>query len=210
MVGGEPVQKVKKDVEFKLDYVEAAEEKIDDIIEDFIKPFDLSKAPLLRVKAVKVAGDKHFLLVDMHHIISDGVSMEILIKEFVALYNGETLPELRIQYKDFSAWQSALFATDELKKQEEYWLSHLSGEIPVLNMPADFPRPAVQSFKGSSIEFSVDEQLTTKLRGLGKDLELTLYMLLLGALNILLWKYTRQEDIIIGSAVAGRPHADLE
>ena len=116
---------------------------------------------------VKIAAEKHVLLFDMHHIISDGTSMGILVKEFTALYNGEELPELRIQYKDFSAWQNELFKTDRMKKQAEYWLSKFSGELPVLNMPTDYPRPSTQSFEGDRISVKASGKLSEKLEQLG-------------------------------------------
>ena len=210
MIDGEPVQRVHKELDFKLSYTETKEEDIPSIIEEFIRPFDLSKAPLLRIGLAKVSEHKHIFLFDMHHIISDGISMNILIKEFISLYGGEKLPELKIQYKDFSAWQNELFKTEGIKKQEEYWLNTFSGEIPVLNMPTDYPRPAVQSFEGDSIDFNVDSELTKELNKLAAETGSTLYMVLLAAYNVLLSKYTGQEDIVVGSPIAGRQHADLD
>ena len=159
---------------------------------------------------VKTGEEKYLLLFDMHHIISDGISMGILVKDFASLYNGEELLRQRIQYKDFSIWQNDLFKTDILKKQEKYWRGTFAGEIPVLNLPVDYPRPSVQSFEGDHIYFGAGKELAEKLGGLAAGTGTTLYMVLLSAYNILLSKYTGQEDIIVGSPIAGRPHADLQ
>jgi len=205
------VQKVHKKVEFDIEEYEIEKDrKIEDIVKGFIKAFDLSKAPLLRVGLVKVHTNNHILMYDMHHIISDGTSMAILVEEFSKLYAGEELKPLRIQYKDFSEWQNELFKSDKIKTQEEYWLKQFEEEIPVLNLPIDYIRPAVQSYEGASIQFEIDKELTKKLRQIAKSTGSTMYMVLLSTFNILLSKYSGQEDIVVGSPIAGRPHADLE
>ena len=245
MVDGEPVQRIHEDVRIQVEYqaempftdnMPSAEKTIKRAIKEFIKPFDLGKAPLLRVKLVKLEdrqtlpnhqhllnehadkmenrqillNQQHLLLVDMHHIIADGVSLGILSYEFVKLYIGEQLPPLRIQYKDYSEWQQGALNTEALKQQEEYWLEQLSGELPVLNMPTDHPRPSVQSFDGSKVMFTLEREYVDRLKQLRRKTGTTLYMILLAAYNVLLSKYTGQEDIIVGSPIADRPHADLE
>ena len=209
-VEGEPVQRVHKEAGFDIEYTECSEEEAGEAVKRFIRPFELDKAPLMRAGLIKIEEDRHILMVDMHHIISDGISLGIFIREFTSLYNGQTLPELRIQYKDFSEWQNSLFNSGELKKQEEYWLDVFSGEIPALDMPADYPRPGMQSFEGGSIAFGIDRELTGRIRELSLRTGTTLYMTLLGAYSIMLAKYSGQEDIVVGSPIAGRPHADLE
>ncbi len=205
------IQKVHSKVEFDIEEYEAEEDKeIEGLERGFIRAFDLLKAPLLRVGLIKVQSNKHILMFDMHHIISDGVSMGILVEEFSKAYAGEELTPLRIQYKDFSEWQNALFRSDSIKAQEDYWIKQFEGEIPVLNLNTDYQRPAVQSFEGDSIQLEVDKELTNKLRQIAKDTGSTMYMVLLSTFNILLSKYSGQEDIIVGSPIAGRPHADLD
>ncbi|MCK4261003.1 MAG: amino acid adenylation domain-containing protein, partial [Halanaerobiales bacterium] len=213
-IDGDIVQRVHEVVDFEVSYLESEENELTDIVKEFIKPFVLKKAPLLRVELIKFSNDRHLLLFDMHHIISDGFSMDILIRELIAIYHGRSLPELKIQYKDFSVWQNELFATDRIERHERYWLDRFVnpqiGEIPVLNMPTDYPRPLVQSFEGSKLSFVTDTNLTVKLNELVKETGSTLYMVLLAAYNALLSKYTGQEDIIVGSPIAGRSHADLQ
>ncbi|MCX8130383.1 MAG: amino acid adenylation domain-containing protein [Clostridia bacterium] len=205
-----PVQRVHKNVDFKISYMEADDSMIKDISREFIRPFNLSEAPLLRVGFVKLAEDRHLLLFDIHHIISDGVTMNILIKDFIDLYGGKNLPDIRIQYKDFSVWQEEFFKSEAVRKQEEYWLEAFKGELPVLSMPTDYPRPSVQSFEGATHTITLDTGLLNQLRAFSSKTGTTLYMLLLAAYNVLLSKYTGQEDIIIGSPIAGRHHADVE
>jgi len=206
---GEPVQRIYKDVEFNLEYTETEEDKVNEILKGFIRPFELEKAPLFRVGLIKLSKEKHILIIDIHHIITDGTSMNILIKEFAYLYNRQELPELKIQYKDFSAWQDVYLRSEKAKKQEEFWLEKFKGEIPVLNIPTDYRRPLTQSFEGDRINFTVNSTLTGRLNQLTRNNGATLYITLLAACNVLLSKYTGQEDIIVGSPVAGRKHADL-
>ncbi|WP_432401626.1 amino acid adenylation domain-containing protein [Wukongibacter sp. M2B1] len=209
-IEGEAVQKVHENVDFCITYVEATDQKAEEIAKTFVKPFNLSKAPLLRVSLVKIKEDRYWMMIDMHHIISDGVSTGIVIREFTELYEGRSLPELKIQYKDFSHWQNQLFTSDVIKNQENYWMSMFKGEIPVLDMPLDFQRPPLQSFEGDTIEFRGGKELAQSLKQLTSQTGSTLYMVLLAAYNVLLYKYTRQEDIIVGSPIAGRPHDQLQ
>ena len=149
-------------------------------------------------------------MVDIHHIAADGISMKILVREFMALYNGQELPELRIQYKDFSQWQNNPARSRHLEEQEKYWLKEFAGEIPVLDLPLDFVRPAVKSVAGSAVVFEIGSTETTALRTLALDEGVTLYMVLLTLYYILLARISRQQDIVIGTSIAGREHTDLE
>ncbi|WP_291584148.1 amino acid adenylation domain-containing protein [Clostridium sp. UBA6640] len=205
----EIVQVVQKNPKFNIEYLDN-KKNLDDCINKFIRPFDLNKDNLLRVGLIKVKELTHILIFDMHHIISDGMSREILINEFIALYKGEVLENLRIQYKDFAKWQNDLLKAEEFKKKETYWVERFSDEIPILNMPTDFTRPAIQSFDGDSICFRLDKNIAKELRNIANKTESTMYMVLLAAVNIFLYKYSSQEDIVIGSPIAGRKHEDLE
>ncbi|MED1146290.1 non-ribosomal peptide synthetase [Bacillus paralicheniformis] len=199
---GEPVQRIHDDVPFQLMELAAAE--------DFVRPFRLQEAPLFRATLVKEAEESHLLLVDMHHIISDGVSVGTLIREFSELYANRTLHPLRIQYKDYAVWQQAFKQGEAYNRQEAYWLKQLDGELPVLELPADNARPAVRSFAGDHVSFSLDADTSFGLYKIARDNGCTLYMVLLAAYSTLLARLSGQEDIIIGSPIAGRPHKDLE
>ncbi|WP_033155128.1 non-ribosomal peptide synthetase, partial [Bacillus paralicheniformis] len=147
---------------------------------------------------------------DMHHIISDGVSVGTLIREFSELYASRTLAPLRIQYKDYAVWQQAFKQGEAYNRQEAYWLKQLDGELPVLELPADNARPAVRSFAGDTVSRTLDAKTTAGLYKIARDNGCTLYMVLLAAYSTLLSRLSGQEDIIIGSPIAGRPHKDLE
>ncbi|MCZ8521357.1 non-ribosomal peptide synthetase [Paenibacillus caseinilyticus] len=180
------------------------------LIARFIRPFDLSRAPLLRAGLLPLPGGEALLLVDLHHIVSDGVSMGLFVREWQQLYRGEALQPLPIQYKDYAAWQQERLQGEELKRQEAYWLERLGGELPVLNLPADDPRPAQQSFEGGRVRLELPRELTRQLKALCAAEGVTLSMMLLAAWQVLLARYSGQEDVIVGMPVAGRPHADLD
>ncbi|NOQ26722.1 MAG: amino acid adenylation domain-containing protein, partial [Bacteroidales bacterium] len=206
---GEPVQIISKDVDFELEELSIENTELENIRNEFIKPFDLSQAPLLRVALVDIKGEDN-LLIDMHHIISDGTSHTILEKEFLALLSGEELSSLHLQYKDYSQWQNSKEQQERVKDQEQYWLTKFAGEIPVLNLPSDYVRPLMQSHEGAAVDFVLSKEETKEIRIFTKENDLTLYMSLLSAFSILLSKLSGQDDIIIGTPIAGRNHADLE
>ncbi len=210
IVNGEPMQKIYKDIEFHIEYIDSKEEDIPEVLRKFVRPFNLNKAPLLRVTIIKLEEEKQILALDIHHIISDGTSMGILIKELSDSYNNQKLPELRIQYKDYAVWQNKLLESEKIATQKQYWLEEFTGELVSLNLPTDYARPIIQSFEGDSIGTEISEDIVNKLRQLTNKTGTTMYMVLLSAFNILLSKYCGQEDIIIGSPIAGRPHIDLE
>ncbi|MFN0226054.1 non-ribosomal peptide synthase/polyketide synthase, partial [Paenibacillus sp. KR2-11] len=210
MAAGEPVQRVHAEVDFAVEYGRADESEAASVLERFVRTFELEQPPLLRVGLVELGDDRHILLFDMHHIISDGVSMDIFVEEFVSLYAGESLPPLRIQYKDYAVWQGSAAQRERLAGDAAYWLDQFRGELPVLELPADYPRPAVQSYEGQTLEFSVSRQETELLNRIAAENGATLYMVLLAAYKVLLHKYTGQEDLVVGTPIAGRTHADLQ
>ncbi|HLP45175.1 MAG TPA: amino acid adenylation domain-containing protein [Candidatus Kapabacteria bacterium] len=211
MVNETLVQRVHKEVPFKI---EKLAEKVDGvpeaILKSFIRPFDLAKAPLLRVGLIKNNDESYILLVDMHHIISDGVSYEILTRDYYGLYNEEQKTALLLQYKDFSEWQNCESEKGSLKRQEEFWVKEFTGEIPVLELPMDYPRPLMQSYEGNIVNFEISAEETKILNALAMQEGVTLFMILTAAFNILLFKLSGQEEIIIGTPVANRRHVDLE
>ncbi|MCK5055448.1 MAG: amino acid adenylation domain-containing protein, partial [Candidatus Aminicenantes bacterium] len=204
------------DVEFKMEYYELDKiqqtigNPVTSIIKNFVRPFDLSKAPLLRVGLIKIEEEKHIFTRDTHHIISDGTSQTIFLRELLSFYEGKELPGLKIQYKDFVEWQAGQQQQDSLKKQEEYWLQLFKDGIPEVENFTDYPRSPVQSFAGDFITMQFDEKLTRKVNEIARAAGATLYMILLAVYNILLFKYTGQEDIVIGTPTAGRDHPALE
>lgn len=202
MVDGSPMQKIHEEVDFKVKYMKLENQGIEEAINSLIRPFDLGKAPLFRVIVAELAENKHLLITDIHHIISDGVTIAILIEEFSKLYRGEELPKLRIQYKDYAVWQNNMLKSNELEKQEKYWLSIFKEEVETLNIPTDYPRPRTQSFEGESIDFTLDKELTNALYNITRENKATLYMSLLAVYNVLLYKITGQEDIVVGTPIS--------
>jgi len=209
MVDGEPVQRIHKHVEFAIEdhpRVESAES----IAPRFVRPFDLSRAPLLRVGLIETGDKKYLLTVDIHHIVSDGISLDLLERDFAALYDGEELAPLKLQYKDFSQWQSGEKVKEAIKEQEQYWIGLFEDRVPVLDIPTDFPRPRVQDFSGNTVGFEIAGQEINALREIARDRGATVFMVLLAVYNVFLSKISRQDDVVVGTAAAGRKHADLE
>ncbi|MEE1282065.1 MAG: amino acid adenylation domain-containing protein, partial [Acutalibacteraceae bacterium] len=204
-VDGECVQKILPSIEAEFKYISESTESDEEIYNRFVRPFDLSDAKNVRVMLVNKS-EYHLLLIDMHHIVSDGMSMTTFTEEFIALYNGEKLEPLTHQFKDYSEWMR----TRDLSSQKEYWVNEFSDEIPVLDMPLDYERPQIQSYNGASISRSLSRKLSDSINQLSQNTGATSYMILLSALMVMLSKYSRQEDIVIGSPISGRTHKDTE
>lgn len=186
------------------------EQEVPQKIEGFIRLFDLETAPLMRVGVIKLEDRRNIIVFDIHHIIADGISVSILTKEFSALYTDRELEDLKVQYKDYSSWQLKKLESIEIKKQEDFWLKEFSGKLPKAKLPTDYPSPAKRDFRGDTVTFKLDREITEKLKKIGQKISATLYMILLAELNILLSKYCQEEDIVVGTPIAGRTHRDLE
>ncbi|GIP58449.1 non-ribosomal peptide synthetase [Paenibacillus woosongensis] len=211
MAAGEPVQVIHPKAEFKLEqYGKVSDAELELLAAQFVAPFDLSRAPLFRAGLAQRDEGGHVLLIDMHHIISDGTSVGVFMEEFNALYSGAALPKLRIQYKDYAAWHNGQLAKGAYDSHKQYWLEQFAGELPVLDLPTDFPRPQQHSYEGAKLEHAIGRELTAQLQQLAMETGTTLYMILLAGYSILLSKYAGQEDVIVGSAIAGRDHADVQ
>ncbi|MCU0290189.1 MAG: condensation domain-containing protein, partial [Acidobacteria bacterium] len=209
-INDEVVQRVHDQVVFAVETLATDAYGVHGQTQTFIRPFDLAQAPLMRSGLMTMPDGNFTWVVDVHHIISDGTSHAILSEDFTAIYNDQELKPLTLQYKDFAAWQQQHLEGEEIKNQMAYWLDIFTGEIPHLNLPRDYSRPSVFTFAGDSYGFTLTGAETKKFKQLGISEGGTLYMNFLAALNILLYKYSGQEDIIVGSAIAGRRHADLQ
>ncbi|KJZ39777.1 non-ribosomal peptide synthetase [Pseudomonas fluorescens] len=181
-----------------------------------VLPFDLSTGPLLRVTLLKLAEQQHVLLLTLHHIVSDGWSMNVLIDEFIRCYDAfdagvqPQLAALPIQYSDYALWQRRWLEAGEQARQLAYWQAQLGDEHPVLELPLDHSRPAMPSYRGTRYEFAVEAQLAEQLRSTAQKHNITLFMLLFGAFNALLHRYTGQTDIRVGVPIANRNRAEIE
>ncbi|MFC0212778.1 amino acid adenylation domain-containing protein, partial [Paenibacillus chartarius] len=214
VLDGEPVQRIHDEVDWQPEHAEVPSAHLDDAIGAFIRPFDVSRAPLMRAGIVETtdrADDRSVLLLfDIHHLVADGISVQRLIQELGQLYRGEELPAPMLQYKDYSEWQHTEPVQSRIRGQREYWLHRFSGELPVLELPTDRPRPAVQQSAGRLYTIVADPGLTRRIDDLAKKTETTVYMVLLAGFSILLSKYAGQTDVIIGSPVAGRAAKQLD
>jgi amino acid adenylation domain-containing protein len=220
VVNGVPVQVIDEAPEFSLPLLDLS--TVDEVeaqrvaAEESQRPFDLAAGPLLRASVLRVGEQEHVLLCTMHHIISDGWSMGVLIRELTTLYEGylqgqsSLLPELNIQYADYAHWQREWLQGEVLERQLSYWKEQLDGAPAVLELPTDYPRPAVQSFRGANQSLTFPAKLTTGLKALTQREGVTLFMTLLAAFQTLLSRYSGQDDIVVSTGIANRNRAETE
>lgn len=223
-IGDQPCQLIDSEIHLAVPVVDlqhlpesACKAEISRLIrEEGQLPFDLEKPPLLRVSLLRIDAKEHILLLTAHHIVFDGWSIEVFINElaglFAAFSSGKpsALAELPIQYGDYAAWQRKWLTDEALETQLSFWKKQLGGKLPVLDLPADRPRPPVQTFNGATQQFVLSEELTASLRSLGNKSGATLFFTLLAAFNVLLYRYTGQQDILIGSPITNRNQLDTE
>jgi amino acid adenylation domain-containing protein len=176
----------------------------------FIRPFDLAQPPLLRVAALRGSAGRDYLAVDMHHIVTDGSSMGVLVREFAQLVAGAALAPLPFQYRDFAAWQNRRFGAGALAEQAAFWRARFEDEVPTLTLPTDYPRPAFQDYRGANAYFRIPAELSERLRALARARGTTLFVVLLAAFKVLLFKLGGGRDIVVGSPVSGRSHPALQ
>jgi len=210
MRSDEPVQRVHEHADLHMEYFQACETEVMDMIARFIRPFDFEQAPYFRIGLIRLQEQRHVLMMDLHHIVTDGVSYDIFVHDLFAFYDGNSLPALRIQYKDYAEWQASELEQRTMRKHRQYWLDRFQGALPVLPLPHDYERPAIQSFEGGTVSFTLQAELTGQLRALIATSETTLFAVLLAVYTVLLSKYSGQEDIVVGTPITGRYHADLQ
>jgi hypothetical protein len=186
------------------------------ITEETHRPFDLTLGPLFRAQLLRVAETEAIFVLTLHHIITDGWSMEIFLKELAVLYAGEiagtpaNLPALPVQYADYAVWQRNWLQGDVLAEQVTYWRQQLDGAPPVLELPTDYPRPVVPSYRGAKHRFTFSTDLTQHLHTLSHRYGVSLFMTLLAAFQVFLARYTGQTDIVVGTPIANRTLQESE
>ena len=210
LIDGEVVQKIHNSVSYRKEYAVVRQSEIDNIVHDCIQPFNLNIAPLFKVKLFKLGKEKHVLFFDVHHIVFDGGSVEVFLDDLISLYKNENLKPIDIHYKDYSAWEVEYKKSSDYLLKRKYWEDKLSGDLPVLSFSTDFPRKAEWDFNGNTISKKLSHNTYKKIEEAAKRHNVTLYTLFLSAFNILLSKYTRQEDIIMGTAVSGRVRPEIQ
>ncbi|HSO75398.1 MAG TPA: amino acid adenylation domain-containing protein, partial [Blastocatellia bacterium] len=222
IVDGVPRQRIVESVDCTIEERDLSEEDQPEAaarelaLADAAVPFDLQRGNLIRTSLLKLGDNRHVLLCNMHHIISDAWSMDVLVREFVQLYaaisRGETLAlaELPIQYRDYACWQNDYLISEAAARHREYWHQKLAGELPVLNLATDLPRPPEKTFHGRNLAFRIGSGETAALTALGRRQNASLFMTLVALVKTLLYRYTGQEEILIGFPIAGRYHSELE
>ncbi|MEW6735532.1 MAG: amino acid adenylation domain-containing protein, partial [Acidobacteriota bacterium] len=224
VVAGEPMQQIVSALDFRLTKLKLPDlpeptrhQEIQNIILSQIRePFNLSVRPLLRVTLITIEENEHLLILVIHHIISDGWSMGVLIKEIAALYQAfstnqpHRLPELAFQYRDFIHWQNEQLGEERLQTLLNYWRGRLTMETPLLQLPFDYPRPTIQSYRGAQQTLFLSPELSIQLKELSKREKVTLFVLLLAAFKAWLYHYTGQSDITIGTPSANRDRDEFK
>jgi amino acid adenylation domain-containing protein/non-ribosomal peptide synthase protein (TIGR01720 family) len=220
-VDGRPVTHVHPSVEFHLPVIDVGQRTdVDAFIREYAErdarlPFDLSAPPLVRAALLRVSAEDHVLVFNMHHIVSDGWSVLVLLGELRTLYAAFTrgaaspLPALGVHYKDFAAWQNRLLATPAVEADRRYWLDRLAGPLPQLSLSTDRPRQAARSFRGETLIRFLDEPTVARLEEIGRRTQATLFMVLTALVELLLYRYTGQREMTLGTPIAGRTHPDL-
>ena len=211
-----------KELNFGIDYQDYREKENPEteaglyIKQDSYKSFDLTEGPLIRACLLRLSETKYMFYYNLHHIISDGWSMEVLARDVMQYYKAYVsnqtpeIPLLRIQYKDYAAWQLDQLKTKTYQGHKTHWLNRLSGELPVIDLPSYKRRPKIKTNNGKRLNSFIAQDLTVKVNQFIKEHDGSLFMFILSAINVLIHKYTSAEDIIIGSPFAGRTHPDLE
>ncbi len=207
---GEVMQKIVPSEAFEVSYFSCSKSRSEVVIKEFIRPFDLSKDYPFRVGLIDVRDGEYILILDQHHIVSDGLSEEILIKDFWSLYNGLNLPSLRLQYKDYAVWQQDDPQQKLMAKDKEFWLSEYKEPVSGLQLPLDHERPIVKSGRGDSIKFQIDRHKANEIGALTQKFRLTPFVFFTSVYTILLNKLSGQQDIVVGTPTMGRNHVDLE
>jgi amino acid adenylation domain-containing protein len=217
---GHPVQQIHPSQKFELQTVDARgwqQEKFDaDLQAAADVPFDLEQGPVLRVQLFERHGDHHVLLFTVHHIALDFWAFDLLLDELERTYRQEVtgiqqkLPAAAVSYRNFVSWQEQMLNRAEGRTQWEYWQAQLDGELPVMDLPTDYPRPPIQSFRGKSLRFKLDDRVVGKLSELAKNNDVSLFATCLAAFQVLLFRYSGQHDIVVGCPTAGRSRVEFD
>lgn len=197
IVEGNIVQKIASSIKITIKLEESNTDDLEQLFSSHQSSFDLSKAPLFTVSLLHMPSGKALLILDIHHIIFDGTSLNNLLDELSALYNGKSLPELPISYKDYAIWEDEQLKNNGFKNSKKYWLDQFKDDIPVLNLPTSYARPAIKSYEGATFITSLSHEMTEKINQFCNDYHITPYTFLLATYYILLYKYTSQEDIVV-------------
>lgn len=212
IISGKPMQFVEENISISVKAKKDTEKNIKAILRRFPKHFDLSIAPILRVKMYILDNQKTLILFDTHHIIVDGTSLNIVIKDFCDFYNGkENDKKEQIDYTDFAVWENKNAKSEKIGLEENYWVTKFENtDIPVLNLPYDYPRPVLKSYKGKKITKNIEKELFVACEEFARNIGISPYMLFISSFILMLYKYTNQNNILIGTPIAGREQQEVQ
>lgn len=204
-------QQVESNVDFEIPVFYNKKDEIKNIVMNFSKPFNLEKEPLIRMEVHYIDNKETLVLMDAHHIIMDGISLNNFIIEFERLYNGDNLKNIPIQYKDYSVWEEKYNESDDIKEKEDYWVNKFkNSEFEQLNLPYDYKATALRSYNGDRVTNIIDEKKFRKIERYAKKIGVSSYMFFISVFYILLYKYTGQSEIILGSPIANRDKNEMK
>lgn len=207
----EYVQRIAHDVAFEVEYYTCeGEEELHTVIAHFIQPFDIGKAPLFRACIIALKPEEHLLVVDAHHVIFDGMSQSVLINDFMAVYSGKALKAPEFRFTDYTTWQYKYERSKDMEVKRQFWHTEFAHPVPVIDLPADYKRPAVKSYEGAVYTCTMDEQVTRAIRELAANEGVTVFAFLFAVYNILLARLSNLEDIVAGTATSGRMHKEMQ
>lgn len=207
---GELVQSIINNVQIKLEFEHSISDA-QNLVDEFPKPFDLAKAPLIRAKLIILNNSSSLLMLDSHHIVIDGSSLAIVFRDFCKLYNDENIKKNELSYVDYAVWEKDFISSDKIKSYEEFWVNKFRGQdFTPLNLPYDYPLSNVKSYKGDKISLSLSKDEFENIENVAKKNNVSTYSVFLAGLYILLYKYTSQTEIIVGSPFAGRSFSEIQ
>ncbi len=223
-IGGQSVQRVHDTVDFSVEYFDPGDTGgspppgwatgtgagTETMVQNFVRPFDLSVPPLLRVGLIKTGPRRYLLMLDLHHVIADGFSTTVLATDTAAFSRGTPPGELELQFKDYSEWENSPRGDKAIRQQESYWFKEFDQQVQLIELPTDFPRPERQTFEGDGVLFEIGGQTLARMKDMMRDKNVTLFMMLLAVYTILLSKVCHQEDIVIGTSIHGRRQENLK
>ena len=207
---GELRQMVHEKAELTLETLPCETKRLASVLRGLMRPFDMRQAPLMHAAVIETDQDERILFIDMHHSIGDMRSAQIMLADIADFYAGREPARKKLEYRDYAVWQQQYLSSESISLQRAFWQDALAGELPMLSLHTDRPRPAVQRFEGARFAMDIGRKTADALRDFAGQRGATLFMAVLAAYNVLLMKYTGQEDIIVGTPVAGRSRREVE
>lgn len=208
-IDSKPFMRIETELPLSCQVIDVDESKVDEAVKSLTQPFNLLEAPLYRINILKVRKDYFVLIFDFHHILVDGVSIKIIIRELMEIYCGDELEYQKYQYKDYCEWLNEKQQQERIQKEEEYWCNLFKSEVPLLQLRTDYQRPKIVSYRGDTISFSLSCVNAERMMNLAKKQEKSLFTFLISSYFIMLYKLTGQNDIVVGTPIAGRDSIEL-